>query len=287
MDDHRVKFHNPPEGETTLAAYTHQIRQYPLLSAEEELQTAQQCAEGSNEAFQRLITSNLRLVVAVARTYEGRGVALMDLIQEGNLGLMVAARKFDYRLGFRFSTYATKWIRQGITRCLMKYAGLIRVPAHTAQQMRLLLEGKTAYLREQGHEPGPGELARLTGIPLERIEKLLLLIPEVCSLDAPAGEDGKTTLGQLLPDHAASEPLEPLLQAQRLELMDQLMGQLDQRQQTILRLRYGMEDGNCHTLEEIAGRLGVSKERIRQIERQALRKMKALGESLGLEDYLV
>lgn len=287
MVDHSPEYPVPVAADTAFTAYMRQIRQYPRLSAEEEQEIARKCAAGDGEAMRKMITSNLRLVVAVARTYEGRGVALMDLIQEGNLGLMVAARKFDYRLGFRFSTYATKWIRQGITRCLMKYAGLIRVPAHTAQQMRLLLEGKAACLQEQGHEPDPHELAELTGIPLERIEKLLLLIPEVCSLDAPAGEDGKTTLGQLLPDHAASEPLEPLLQAQRLELMDQLMGQLDQRQQTILRLRYGMEDGNCHTLEEIAGRLGVSKERIRQIERQALRKMKALGESLGLEDYLV
>lgn len=287
MVDHSPEYPVPVAADTAFTAYMRQIRQYPRLSAEEEQEIARKCAAGDGEAMRKMITSNLRLVVAVARTYEGRGVALMDLIQEGNLGLMVAARKFDYRLGYRFSTYATKWIRQGITRCLMKYAGLIRVPAHTAQQMRVLLEGKTACLQEQGHEPDPHELAELTGIPLERIEKLLLLIPEVCSLDAPAGEDGKTTLGQLLPDHAAGEPLEPLLQAQRLELMDQLMGQLDQRQQTILRLRYGMEDGNCHTLEEIAGRLGVSKERIRQIERQALRKMKALGESLGLEDYLV
>lgn len=278
--------HTPSSAEADLAAYMEQIRRYPRLCAEEELKTARKSAEGDGEALRKMITSNLRLVVAVAREYEGRGVALMDLIQEGNIGLMVAARKYDYRLGFRFSTYATKWIRQGITRCLMKHAGLIRVPVHTAEQMRRLMEARVTYLQEHGHEPNLAHLAQLTGIPEDRAKQLLLLIPEVCSLDAPAGEDGEATLGQLLPDRSAHEPLEPLIQAQLLELMDQLMSQLDQRQQTILRMHFGMDDGHCHALEEIAGQLGISKERVRQIEQQAFKKMKALGEELGLEDFL-
>ncbi len=282
MAQNTLQHHTPPD----LTAYMQQIRRYPRLSIEEELQTARLCAEGDGEAMRRLITCNLRLVVAVAREYDGRGVALMDLIQEGNIGLMVAARKFDYRLGFHFSTYATKWIRQGITRCLMKHAGLIRVPVHTAQQMRKLLEAKVAYLQEQGCEPSLETLAELAGIDVIRAKKLLLLIPEVCSLDAPAGEDGETTLGQLLPDQSAHEPLESLIQAQLLELMDQVMGQLNTRQQTILRMHFGMDDGNCHPLEEIAGILGISKERVRQIEQQAFKKMKTLGEDLGLEDFL-
>lgn len=278
--------HTPPGAETSLSTYLEQISHYPRLSAREEQETAQAIAAGDNTALRRMITGNLRLVVAVAREYEGRGVALMDLIQEGNIGLMVAAKKYDGQLGYRFSTYATKWIRQGITRCLMQHAGLIRVPVHTAQQLRKLLEVRAQYLQKQSGEPDPETLAQSSGIPINRVKKLLQIIPEVCSLDAPAGEDSETTLGQLLPEKSAHDPLESMIQAQLLELMARLMGQLNTRQQTILRLHFGMEDGNCHPLEEIAGLLGISKERVRQIEQQAFKKMKALGEDLGLADFL-
>ncbi|MBE6945199.1 MAG: RNA polymerase sigma factor RpoD/SigA [Ruminococcaceae bacterium] len=277
--------HHTP-AETGLSTYLEQISRYPRLSAREEQETAQAIAAGDGAALRRMITGNLRLVVAVAREYEGRGVALMDLIQEGNIGLMVAARKYDGQLGYRFSTYATKWIRQGITRCLMQHAGLIRVPVHTARQLRKLLEIKARYLQQQSSEPDPETLAEHSGIPVNRVKKLLQIIPEVCSLDAPAGEDNGTTLGQLLPEKSTHDPLESMIQAQLLELMDRLMGQLTPRQQTILRLHFGMEDGNCHPLEEIAGLLGISKERVRQIEQQAFKKMKALGEELGLADFL-
>lgn len=269
-----------------LGNYLQEIRRYPRLTQEQERELAARCAAGDQEAIRKMVTSNLRLVVAVAREYSGRGVPLMDLIQEGNIGLIVAVRKFDYTLDYRFSTYATKWIRQGITRCLMNHAGLIRVPVHTAERMRKLMSAKASYIQENGQEPEQETLAQVTGIPREKVEKLLQLIPETCSLDAPAGEDGEGTLGQLLPDRSTAQPQESLVQAQLLEAMDKLMGRLDQRQQTILRLHFGMDDGTCHSLEEISGMLGISKERTRQVEHQAFAKLKAMGAEMGLEDFL-
>ena len=275
-----------PLPEDDLGAYMHQIRQYPLLSQEEERALAQRIAQGDGEALGQMVTANLRLVVAVAREYAGRGVPMMDLIQEGNIGLIVAARKFDHTLDYRFSTYATKWIRQGITRCLMNHAGLIRVPVHTAERMRKLMAAKASFLQDNGHEPTLQELSQMTAIPVEKTEKLLQLIPEVCSLDAPAGEDGRGTLGHTLPDQSSLQPQESLVQAQLLELMETLMEQLEPRQQTVLQLHFGMDDGICHSLEEIAGSLGISKERTRQIERQAFERLKKMGASMGLEDFL-
>ena len=272
--------------EEGLSAYLQEIRQYPLLTAEEERTLAKASAEGSMEARRALVNANLRLVVSVAREYSGRGVPMMDLIQEGNIGLIVAARKFDYQLDYRFSTYATKWIRQGITRCLMNHAGLIRVPIHTAEQMRKLLGAKAALVQKNGQEPDAGLLSKATGVPVVKVEKLIELMPETCSLDAPTGQDGDGTVGQLLPDDADKEPQEVLVQAQLLELMDGLLQQLDERQQMILRLHFGMEDGVCKSLEDISEILGISKERVSQVERQAFQKIKTLGASMGLEDFL-
>ncbi len=269
-----------------LGLYIQDIRRYPLLTQEEEQAMAERISRGDPEALREMVTANLRLVIAVAREYAGRGVPMMDLIQEGNIGLIVAARKFDHTLDYRFSTYATKWIRQGITRCLMNHAGLIRVPVHTAERMRKLMAAKAAYMQDNGHDPSPQVLSQMTGIPTDKTEKLLQLIPETCSLDAPAGEEGKGTLGQTLPDQRSLQPQESLVQAQLLELLEQLIEQLDPRQQTILRLHFGMDDGVCHSLEEIAGLLDISKERTRQIERQAFDKLKKTGANLGLEDFL-
>lgn len=272
-------------GDEGLGQYLQEIRQYPRLSAEEEREVAMGCAAGDPEAVRRMVSCNLRLVVSVAREYTGRGVPLMDLIQEGNIGLIVAAQKFDYTRELRFSTYATKWIRQGITRCLLNHAGLIRVPIHTAERMRAILAARASYVQANGREPEPEDLARATGLPEEKIEKLLGLVPEISSLDAPAG-DGDGTVGQLLPDRSASQPQDVLAQAQLLEAMDALLEQLTDRQRLILRLHFGLDDGVCQSLEEIAKQIGVSKERVRQIEKQAFDKMRALGTGLGLEDYL-
>lgn len=273
-------------GEDDVRQYLHEIRQFPRLTAEEERALAKRCAEGDEDAVRRMVNSNLRLVVSVAREYAGRGVPLLDLIQEGSIGLLVAAKKFDYTLDFRFSTYATKWIRQGVTRCLMNHAQMIRVPLHTAERMRKVLMTKNALKQESGQEPTPEEIAGRSGIPAAKVEQLLLLAPETCSLDAPAGDGEDGTLGILLEDVRAPQPQEELVREELKHTMDTLLGMLTERQQQVLQLHFGMDDGNCRSLEEIGKILGVSKERVRQIERQAMDKLQKLGASMGLEDFL-
>ena len=272
-------------GEDDVRQYLNEIRQYPRLTVEQERELARSCAEGNEDAIRMMVNSNLRLVVSVAREYTGRGVPLLDLIQEGSIGLLVAARKFDHTLEYRFSTYATKWIRQGVTRCLMNHAGLIRVPLHTAERMRKILGAKHALLQESGMEPTAEEIAQRTAIPVDKVEKLLSLMPEVCSLDAPAGEED-TVLRALLEDVHAPQPQEQLVREELNQTMDKLLSTLSERQRQVLRLHFGMEDNVCHSLQEIAGILGISKERARQIERQAMDKLKKSGASLGLEDFL-
>ncbi len=274
-------------GEDDVRRYIQEIRQFPLLTPQEERELAQKCAQGDEDAIRKMVDSNLRLVVAVAREYAGRGVPLLYLIQEGSIGLLAAARKFDYTMEFRFSTYATKWIRQGVTRCLMNHAQLIRVPAHTQERIRRVIAARTALMQENnGGEPTAGEIGARCGIPEEKVKRLLSLNPEICSLDAPAGEDEDTAFGVLLEDIQAPQPQEELIRAELAQLLDRLMGMLNERQQQLLRLRFGMEDGVCHSLEEIGRRLGVSKERARQIEKQAVQKLQKLGVGMGLEDFL-
>lgn len=272
-------------GEDGVDRYLRQIRQYPMLTAEQERSLAMNCARGDREAIRTMVNANLRLVVSVAREYAGRGVPLLDLIQEGSIGLISAARKFDYTKETRFSTYATKWIRRGIARAILEQAGLIRVPVHTAEAMKKVLAVRNKLRQLLEREPEAEEIAQHCDLPADKIEKLLKLLPEVGSLDAIVG-DNDDSLGQLLEDTHAPQPHEELVRRELKDNIDGLLSRLDERQQLLLRLRFGMEDGICYSLEAIGERLEVSKERARQLEKQALDKLRSFGSELGLEDFL-
>lgn len=273
-------------GEDDVRQYLNEIRRYPRLTPEEERQLAMRCAQGDESAIRQMVNSNLRLVVSIAREYAGRGVALMDLIQEGSIGLLVAARKFDYTKDYRFSTYATKWIRQGVTRCLMNHGSAIRVPLHTAERMRKIEAVRTALRQELGEEPTAAQIAEKCGLPEEKVAELTQLTPDICSLDVPTGDDDGTALQSLLEDAQAPQPYEEVVRGELDKTMDQLLSTLNERQQQILRLHFGMEDGNCYSLEEIGKKLSISKERVRQIERQAMDKLQKNGYQSWIGGFL-
>ena len=279
----RLEQHFPEEN---VDQFLREIRIFPRLTEQQERLLARRCAEGDEEAIRQMVNTNLRLVVSVAREYTGRGAPLLDLIQEGSIGLLTAARKFDHTLNYRFSTYATKWIRQGISRYLANHSGLIRVPEHTAEQMRRIQAATLRLRQENGVDPTAEELGESLGLPAEKVEQLLLLDPQICSLDLPVGSDEGGTLGTLIEDDTRAQPQEELVRRELEHSMELLLGALDARQQQILRLHFGMEDGICHSLEEIGRRLNISKERCRQIERQAMEKLQKMGASMGLEDFL-
>ncbi len=271
-------------GEDDMRQYLSEIRAFPRLTMEQERELAMLCAAGDEEAIRKMVNSNLRLVVSVAREYAGRGVPLMDLIQEGSIGLLTAARKFDYTLDFRFSTYATKWIRQGISRCLASH-GLIRVPPYTVDKVKKIQTRRRELLQKNGAEPTVYELAEACDIPEHKLQQILQFMPDIYSLDAPFSEDDGS-LAMLLEDLHAPQPYEELIRRELLQTMDSLMCDLNERQRTVLRLHFGMEDGTCYSLEQIGEMLGVSKERARQIERQAMDKLQKQGQLIGLEDFL-
>ena len=275
-----------PKDEDDIRQYLREIREIPRLTPEEERELARRCAQGDEEAIRKMVNANLRLVVSVAKEYSGRGVPLLDLIQEGSIGLLAAARKFDYTRDLRFSTYATKWIRQGVTRCLLNHGGAIRVPVHTAERMRKVQAAQAVLRQEQGTEPTAEEIAARVDMPREKVAELLQLSPDVCSLDVPVGDEDKSSFGNLIEDLEAPQPQEELVRKELNDAIDRLLSNLTQRQQTILRLHFGMEDGVCHSLEEIGQKLGISKERVRQVEKQAMDKLQAMGTSMGLEDFL-
>jgi len=273
-------------GEEDVRQFLREIREYPLLTPQEERSLARRSAEGDQEAIRQLVNSNLRLVVSIAREYGGRGVALLDLVQEGSIGLLTAARKFDYTLETRFSTYATKWIRQGITRCLLNHASLIRVPVYTAERIGKVRRAARDLLHELERTPTEAEIARRCGMPESSVRELMYLLPEICSLDVPAGEDDDTPLAFFLEDFRTPQPQEELIRRELEHTLDLLLSTLTPRQQRILRLRFGMEDGVCRSMEQIGQELGITRERVRQIERQAMDKLQQLGASMGLEDFL-
>lgn len=268
--------------EEEMNTYLQEIGRYPRLSYEQERQLAKACAEGDEDAIKAMVNANLRLVVSVAKEYAGRGVPLLDLVQEGSIGLLTAAKKFDYTLDYRFSTYATKWIRQGITRCIINHAGLIRVPEYTAERIRKVILAKLELSQRTGEQPTAAQIALHCAMPEGKVQELLQLLPEVYSLDA--GED--VALGLLIEDLEAPQPQEELVRRELNRTLNELLSRLDERQQQVLRLHYGMADGVCYSLEKISQVLGVSKERTRQIERQAMDKLKTLGVDFGLEDFL-
>lgn len=273
-------------GDEDVRQYVHEIRRYPLLRPEEERELAIRCARGDEDAIRRMVNSNLRLVVAIAREYAGRGVPLLDLIQEGSIGLIVAARKFDYTLDIPFSAYAGKGIRQRIAKTLTNQTGMIYVPGHTAERIRRLTAEKGIFVSENGREPTIAELALRTDIPEDKVRQLLQLAPEICSLDAPVGEDGEGTVGNLVAGDEDCEPQAVLIRQEMKTILDDLLSRLNPRQQQILRLRFGLEDGECHTLESVSEAVGVSRERVRQIELQAIKRLNKLGAELGLEAFL-
>ena len=272
-------------GEDDIRQYISEIRKFPRLTPEEERDLARLCAQGDENAIRQMVNCNLRLVVSVAREYAGRGVPLMDLIQEGSIGLLVAAKKFDYTLDYRFSTYATKWIRQGVTRCLMNHGCMIRVPMHTAERIRKITSVRNRLLQENGTEPDIQELAQHCDLPVEKVRRLLQLSPQTCSLDAPT-TDEESTLGVLLEDVHTPQPQEKLVREELIRVMEVLLSMLTERQQQVLRLRFGMIDGTDHSQAETGAIIGISKERVRQVEHQAMEKLQKFGASMGLEDFL-
>lgn len=265
--------------------YMKEVRAYPLLTPEEELQIAKRCADGDKDAVRTMINCNLRLVVSIARKFSGRGVPLMDLIQEGSIGLLIAAEKFDHTQNTKFSTYASQWIRQGISRYLLNNAGIIHLPRQKMEQIKKLMV-VTATIRQEGMEPDMTELSKRTGIPEKKVEELLDMVPNTVSLDAPAGDPEYDALQALLEDVSAPQPQEELVRTELNHTMETLLGKLDQRQQRVLRLHFGLEDGTEYSLGEIGKLLGVSKERARQIEQQAFQQLRTLGADLGLEDFI-
>lgn len=268
-------------------SFLRQIPSLPQLTPQQEQQLARRCALEDPEAIRIMVSANLPLVVSVARHYAGRGVPLMDLIQEGSIGLIAAARKFDPSLGNRFSTYATKWISHFCARSVINYSSVIRVPHYTAQRMRRVLWAQSALRQQTGQEPELSQIAALCGITEEKTRQLLLLVPEVCSLDAPLNEEGDGQLQRLLADLLAPQPQEALVRRELQGTLDTLLSQLTPRQQQVMRLRYGLQDGVCYTLEQIGQQLQISRQRAGQLEHDAMEKLRALTAGQGLEDYLL
>ena len=278
-----------PEGvsiEDPVRMYLKEIGKVPLLNAEREIELAKRMEEGDEEAKKELAEANLRLVVSIAKRYVGRGMLFLDLIQEGNLGLIKAVEKFDYHKGYKFSTYATWWIRQAITRAIADQARTIRIPVHMVETINKLIRVSRQLLQELGREPLPEEIAKELDMPVERVREILKISQEPVSLETPIGEEEDSHLGDFIQDDNVPVPAEAAAQTLLKEQLDEVLDTLTEREQKVLRLRFGMNDGRARTLEEVGKEFDVTRERIRQIEEKALRKLRHPSRSRKLRDYL-
>ena len=278
-----------PDGvsiEDPVRMYLKEIGKVPLLSAEEEIELAKRMELGDQEAKKRLAEANLRLVVSIAKRYVGRGMLFLDLIQEGNLGLIKAVEKFDYRKGYKFSTYATWWIRQAITRAIADQARTIRIPVHMVETINKLIRVSRQLLQELGREPSPEEIAAEMNMPVERVREILKISQEPVSLETPIGEEEDSHLGDFIQDDNVPVPADAAAFTLLKEQLEEVLGTLTEREQKVLTLRFGLEDGRARTLEEVGKEFNVTRERIRQIEAKALRKLRHPSRSRKLKDYL-
>ena len=278
-----------PDGvsiEDPVRMYLKEIGKVPLLSAEEEIELAKRMELGDQEAKKRLAEANLRLVVSIAKRYVGRGMLFLDLIQEGNLGLIKAVEKFDYRKGYKFSTYATWWIRQAITRAIADQARTIRIPVHMVETINKLIRVSRQLLQELGREPTPEEIAAEMNMPVERVREILKISQEPVSLETPIGEEEDSHLGDFIQDESIPTPVEATNQTLLHEQLDEVVSTLTEREQRVIKLRFGWDDGRPRTLEEVGKEFNVTRERIRQIEAKALRKLRHPNRSRKLKDFL-
>jgi RNA polymerase primary sigma factor len=292
-DDEDVEVENidlsVPDGisiEDPVRMYLKEIGKVPLLSAEEEIELAKRMELGDQEAKKRLAEANLRLVVSIAKRYVGRGMLFLDLIQEGNLGLIKAVEKFDYRKGYKFSTYATWWIRQAITRAIADQARTIRIPVHMVETINKLIRVSRQLLQELGREPSPEEIAAEMSMPVERVREILKISQEPVSLETPIGEEEDSHLGDFIQDDNVPVPADAAAFTLLKEQLVEVLGTLTEREQKVLRLRFGLDDGRARTLEEVGKEFNVTRERIRQIEAKALRKLRHPSRSRKLKDFL-
>ena len=279
-----------PEGvalDDPVRMYLKEIGRVPLLTAEEEVELAKRMEMGDKQAKSRLIEANLRLVVSIAKRYVGRGMQFLDLIQEGNMGLIKAVEKFEFRRGFKLSTYATWWIRQAITRAIADQARTIRIPVHMVETINKLIRTSRHLIQELGREPTPEEVGAEMGISADKVREILKIAQEPVSLETPIGEEEDSHLGDFIEDEDAPAPVEAASFLLLREQIESVLGTLNEREQKVLRLRFGLDDGRARTLEEVGREFGVTRERIRQIEAKALRKLRHPQRSKRLKDYLV